>query len=259
MWSSKPAGQFLYLKKSGRRKTLLQYNASRGFPQCTVSQLKSLHKHLNVPSGASRLQSESDLLDALLPFCLPAESEETIRLIKERRLGKRKGATRDKSDVGIEENPIDEVPFQEVLEQDDVQKLKQTLYKQLRERQTVGSSGVEPQSGEACASTDKPAERGPYQKGNPLPEVPVGESTHSLDVWRSLCPQIPGVKLRVELNWHTRYKCHYPAPLASTTSKSWGYHCTQHAAAMHCVAFLWHQHWRATGTSCPWEFDNAEA
>eukprot|EP00971_Amphidinium_carterae_P250323 4969254-Amphidinium_carterae.1 len=49
MWGAKPGGQFLYIKKTGARRTLLQYSASHGFPQCTVGHLKALHKHLGLP------------------------------------------------------------------------------------------------------------------------------------------------------------------------------------------------------------------
>eukprot|EP00971_Amphidinium_carterae_P006388 125992-Amphidinium_carterae.1 len=132
MWASKPGGQFLYLKKKGTRKSLLEYSALHGFPQCTVPQLKALHDHLGLEVGEIRLKTERDLLDALLPACLPTVPAEGIEKIKETRLAKKRVTKQAQPEDSTEEVAGEEVPFQEVLEEDDVLKLKQALRNRMR-------------------------------------------------------------------------------------------------------------------------------
>eukprot|EP00971_Amphidinium_carterae_P309688 6154448-Amphidinium_carterae.1 len=252
-WHNKPEGQFIYIRKSGNRKTLLEYSASHGFPQCTVPQLKCLHKYLQLPSGDSKLRTERDLLLALLPACLPSATEGTINHIMEKRLAHKRVTTQNKSGENSEDLPMDEVPFQEVLDEDDVQQLRNALQKRVREARISTVVVSEPAGGQPSASSGTLADPSVRRPRRPLPSVPDGEPTHSLEVWRSMCPQVLGCRLSIELKWHTRYRCEYPEPVKGSTSRSWGHQCSQNEAAMHCVSFLWHQHWRATGEICPWD------
>eukprot|EP00971_Amphidinium_carterae_P136097 2696796-Amphidinium_carterae.2 len=98
-------------------------------------------------------------------------------------------------------------------------------------------------------------EKSTSTKRLPLPAIPEGRSSYSLEVLRTLIPQIEGCKITVETHWHTRYRGHYARGNPRSTSKCWGEKVSERDAALHVVRWLWSRHHHFTGDQGPYDLE----
>eukprot|EP00971_Amphidinium_carterae_P018681 368455-Amphidinium_carterae.2 len=97
-------------------------------------------------------------------------------------------------------------------------------------------------------------EKSTSSKRLPLPAIPEGRTSYSLDVLRTLIPQTECCKITVETHWHTRYRGHYAQGHPKSTSKCWGEKVSEKEAALHVVQWLWVRHKNITGEDAPYDF-----
>lgn len=91
-------------------------------------------------------------------------------------------------------------------------------------------------------------------KGRAPRKVPAHEH-ETLERARKLIPQVANCTLCLEARWHLRWRAQYPRefpPYSMSRSFAEGDLAAKRRALFEVLAWLWAEHQRATGESCPW-------
>eukprot|EP00971_Amphidinium_carterae_P112850 2234813-Amphidinium_carterae.2 len=230
-YTNQPVHTHMALEADGPRMSALQMSALHCFPGLTTIWLRKLLLSPSVGvAKAPRLEKEC--LDTLLRHCLPKHRDEDLAQILQQR-----GSYHTTKPESCEADATAAGEFEGVLDEDDMVMLRTALRKQ--REQTAVKSAVLVKSASS--------------KRLPLPPVPEGRTSYSLEVLRTLIPQVEGCKITVETHWHTRYRGHYAQGNPRSTSKCWGEKVTEKEAALHVVRWLWSRHAHFTGEQVPYD------
>ncbi|CAE7236830.1 unnamed protein product [Symbiodinium sp. CCMP2456] len=239
---------------------LLLHNASRGFPNLRVEELRKLHTSLGVPfEKGHKPRTEVQLVTALLQHVQPGITSDELESAL---LGRGKQQTPQEF---VKASPVmqNEDLFDIALEdedsdlQEELRKLKQQALKQqeasLRKRAELRSQ-LSPDSSRGSSSASAMP---PGQPQRPRQNAAVHSGRYDVESARKWAP--PQCTLTKEMNWHTRWRVEAPY-LGGIKSKSFKKDgpIKDWDALVWVLTLAWRGYTETSGESCPWTFEASQ-
>lgn len=185
----------------------------------------------------------------MLKHCLPdATEEEVVQMFNFR------GCRQKEEPTSVFSDPANAELAEGVLDDDEVLEVKARISKS----RSTSNLADKCAASVATARGSKAASSAPNARPlgrKPLPAVPIGQTTYSVEVMNSYCPPVQGCKITLEDKWHSRYRVRCPKAPPNQTSKCFGgaSGTTEHDAVVFCLTWAWNVHAQVTSQSCPYE------
>lgn len=250
---------------------LLQFSALRAFPGLTMPLLQKLARRMGLEfQRGDTPRSLSEWLRACITHILPKLTDEQVGDIVSSRVaapeangedegGDLMGGILDLSSMAL---------FTGVVDADDMQAIKhvrkqryeKSVAAKVAERRAAARAAPKPSKQRQKSAQSSAAASSSSSAGVCVPcrRLPV-PADYTAAAFQHYMPDVPGARLHLEKNWHTRWRASYPSstpPMGCSRNFNLGDPPSIRSALVECVRWAWSRHEADGGEACPWDLGN---